>query len=65
MQAVQGKITVSKAVIKGYHVYQVKPPMIDPPISLPVEMEYSNMKDPNACSVWMPKLEQEHSRHGN
>ena len=31
--------------------------MIDPPISLPVEMDHSNMKDPNAGLVWMAKLE--------
>ena len=43
--------------IKGYHLHQVKPPMIDLPISLPVEMEYSNIKYLNACLVWMPKLE--------
>lgn len=38
-------------------MYQVKPPMIDPPVRLPVDIEYSNVKDPNACLVWIPKLE--------
>ena len=51
------EVIVTNAVIKGYHVYQVKPPLHNPPVRLLVDLEYTNIKDPNASLVWMPALD--------
>lgn len=49
-------VVVKNAVIKGYHVYKVRPPM-SPVTELTIAMEYSNPHDTNATLVWMPGLE--------
>ena len=51
------EVIVTNAVIKGYHVYQVKPLLHNPPVRLLVDLEYTNIKDPNASLVWMPALD--------
>jgi hypothetical protein len=47
------KIVIENAVIKGYHVFQIRPPLN---LSLPVTKEYGNKHDPSACLVWVPEL---------
>ena len=46
-------IIIDKAVIKGYHVFQIRPP---PTICLPITKEYGNKHDPHACLVWVPEI---------
>ena len=48
------KIIIGKAVIKGYHVFQIRPP---PTLYLPITKEYGNKHDPNACLVWVPEID--------
>lgn len=50
-------IRLLNCVIKGYHVYKIRPPMTDPPSLLLVDREYTNIHDMSACLVWIPKLE--------
>ena len=49
-------IEVQNSVIKGYHAYKIRPPFTEPPTYLRVDREYSNIKDLNACLVWIPVL---------
>jgi hypothetical protein len=46
------KIIIGKAVVKGYHIFQIRPP---PTLYLPITKEYGNTYDPNACHVWVPE----------
>ena len=48
-------ILIDNMVIKGYHEFQIRPP---PTMLLPVTRELGNKNDPNACLVWVPKLDQ-------
>ena len=48
---------LENCVIKGYHAYQIKPPITDPPTKLRVDREYTNIVDKEACLVWLPDLE--------
>lgn len=48
------QIVIENAVVKGYHEFQIRPP-IDLP--LPVTKEYGNKHDPYACLVWVPELD--------
>jgi len=50
-------LTIENAVIKGFHVYNIRPPFMDPPTKLVVDREYSNTHDKSACLVWVPPLE--------
>ncbi|XP_048757423.2 uncharacterized protein LOC125667806 [Ostrea edulis] len=50
------KIIIDKCVVKGYHVFKIRPPYTPPPTRLIVDREYSNIKDSNACLVWLPPL---------
>ena len=47
------QIVIKNAVVKGYHEYQIRPPISLP---LPVTKEYGNKHDSNACLVWVPEL---------
>jgi hypothetical protein len=47
------KIIIGNAVVKGYHIFQIRPP---PTLYLPVTKEYGNTHDPNACLVWVPEI---------
>ena len=51
------KMTLKKSVIKGYHVFKIRPCITSPPTQLIVDREYSKKKDPDACLVWLPPLE--------
>lgn len=44
-------------MIKGYHAYQIRSPITDPPTQLRVDREYTNIADMEACLVWLPDLE--------
>ena len=46
-------IVIENAVIKGYHEFQIRPPLA---LLLPVTKEYGNRHD--ACLVWVPEIEQ-------
>ena len=48
------KVVVSNAVIKGYHIFQIRPP---PLLDLQVTKEYGNKHDKYACLIWVPELE--------
>ena len=48
---------LKNCVIKGYHVYQIRPPKTSPPTYLTVDREYTNTHDENACLVWLPPLD--------
>ena len=48
------KVVVSKAVIKGYHIFQIRP---SPLLDLQVTKEYGNKHDKYACLIWVPELE--------
>lgn len=50
------KIIIDKCVVKGYHAFKIRPPFTSPPTRLLVDREYSNIKDVNACLVWLPPL---------
>lgn len=50
------KIIINKCVVKGYHAFKIRPPFTSPPTRLLVDREYSNIKDVNACLVWLPPL---------
>ena len=57
-------IVLENSVIKGYHQFKIKPPMTTPDIHLNIFKEYTNIKDKNACLVWIPELENiPHSQH--
>ena len=47
------KVVVSKAVIKGYHIFRIRPP---PLLDLQVTKEYGNKHDKYACLIWVPEL---------
>jgi len=49
---------LENSVVKGYHAYQIKPPITDPPTKLRVDREYTNIVDRDACLVWLPELEE-------
>ncbi|XP_060564361.1 uncharacterized protein LOC132723619 [Ruditapes philippinarum] len=51
------KILLKNCVIKGYHVFQIRPPKTNPPTQLTIDREYTNTHDANACLVWLPPLE--------
>ncbi|XP_070574968.1 uncharacterized protein [Ptychodera flava] len=54
-------ITVRNAIIKGYDVFQVKPPA---GLKLLVKKEYGNPYDDHALLLWLPKLvDIEESKH--
>ncbi len=55
MNGVQYRLINS--VIKGYHVYQIKPPVTTPATFLPVDLEYTNINDNDATLVWIPPLD--------
>ena len=48
------KVIIGEAVVKGYHVFQIRPP---PTLYLPVTKEYGNKNDPNACLIWVPEID--------
>ena len=48
------KIIIGDGVVKGYHIFQIRPP---PNVYLPVTNEYGNEHDENACLVWVPRNE--------
>ena len=48
------KVVVSKAVIKGYHIFRIRPP---PLLDLQVTKEYGDKHDKYACLIWVPELE--------
>lgn len=48
---------LENCVIKGYHKFQIRPPDTDPHTMLPVDREYTNTHDPNACLIWIPPLD--------
>ncbi|KAH3713528.1 hypothetical protein DPMN_073320 [Dreissena polymorpha] len=50
-------MTLKNSVIKGYHVFMIRPFITSPPTQLIVDRDYSNKKDPDACLVWLPALE--------
>ncbi|XP_062618275.1 uncharacterized protein LOC134279876 [Saccostrea cucullata] len=50
------KVIIDKCVVKGYHAFKIRPPFTSPPTRLLVDREYSNIKDDNACLVWLPPL---------
>ena len=47
------KVVVSKAVIKGYHIFRIRP---SPLLDLQVTKEYGNKHDKYACLIWVPEL---------
>ncbi|XP_053394429.1 uncharacterized protein LOC123524787 isoform X3 [Mercenaria mercenaria] len=49
------EVFVNHAVIKGYHVFKIKPPQVNQPL-LTVDREYGNIHDHDACLVWLPNL---------
>jgi hypothetical protein len=51
-------IRLENSVIKGYHHYQIRPPMTQPKTLLSVDREYTNIHDLDACLVWIPPLTQ-------
>ena len=53
----KNEIIVENSVIKGFHVYRVPPPLMDPPVRLKVDREYSNMKDKDVSLVWVPDID--------
>ena len=50
------EVVLKNSVVKGYHVYKLKPLMTNPATRLVVQREYSNPRDPSACLVWVPPL---------
>lgn len=52
------EVWIKNSVIKGYHVYEIRPPMnlTDSPTRLPVDLEYTNITDQHASLVWIPEL---------
>lgn len=52
------EVLVGQCVIKGYHSFKIRPPMIDDAPLLTVDREYCNIHDKNACLVWLPGLEE-------
>lgn len=50
------KIIIDKCVVKGYHAFKIRFPFTSPPTRCLVDREYSNIKDENACLVWLPPL---------
>ncbi len=48
------QIVIKNAVVKGYHEFQIRPPINLP---LPVTKEYGDKHDPHACLVWVPELD--------
>lgn len=56
--ALSKTIVLENSVVKGYHAYQIKPPITDPPTKLRVDREYTNIVDRDACLVWLPELEE-------
>lgn len=48
-------MTLANAVIKGYHVYKIKPLVTS--VKLIVDREYINIQDENAFLVWLPELD--------
>lgn len=51
---VMRNIIVGDTLIKGYHKFQIRPPQC---VLLQVMKEYGNKHDPNACLIWVPKLD--------
>ena len=51
------KVFLKNSVIKGYHVFQIRPPKTNPPTLLTIDREYTNTHDASACLVWLPSLE--------
>lgn len=51
------EIVIKNSVIKGYHVYQIHPPMTNPPTRLRVDLEYTNLRDENASLIWVPNID--------
>jgi hypothetical protein len=49
-------IVIEGAVVKGYHDFKIRPPVTNPATELIVDREYTNIKDVNACLVWIPAL---------
>ena len=47
---------IKHAVVKGYHAFQIKPPISL--VKMTVDREYTNIHDENACLVWLPLLDQ-------
>ena len=58
-------ITIKNAVIKGYHAFKIRPPLLDPPTRLKVDREYLNLEDVNSMLVWIPPLETFHQSFHN
>jgi hypothetical protein len=51
------RIVVDNSVIKGCHAFKIRPPCITPMPQLPIDREYTNVKDEIACLVWLPQLQ--------
>jgi hypothetical protein len=45
---------IDNSVIKGYHVFKIKPPVTD--TYFLIDREYTNLIDKNACLVWIPDI---------
>ncbi|KAJ8315644.1 hypothetical protein KUTeg_007794 [Tegillarca granosa] len=50
------EIIIKNSVIKGYHAYEIRPPMTNPPTRLIVDLEYTNIHDEHASLIWVPEL---------
>ena len=53
---VASRIIIDESVIKGYHHFKIRPPYITPMPQLSIDREYTNIKDINACLVWLPPI---------
>lgn len=51
------KVILKNSVIKGYHVFKIRPPYTNPATRLTVDREYTNRHDEHACLVWLPALD--------
>ena len=51
------KLILKNFVVKGYHVYKIRPPYTNPATLLTIDREYTNKHDAHACIVWLPPLD--------
>ncbi|KAH3801951.1 hypothetical protein DPMN_155616 [Dreissena polymorpha] len=49
-------IYINDSVIKGYHIFKIKPPQVIEPLLI-VDREYGNIHDHDSCLVWVPNLD--------
>lgn len=51
------EIWIKNSVIKGYHVYEIRPPTVAMSTNrLMVDLEYINIVDPHVSLVWVPEI---------